>query len=59
MVDRGWGVEEIENAIMEYYQRSADRSPWDFLKAEYRRGGKLSNYKSAIEARKKAGGLYR
>lgn len=36
MKDQGYSEYEIETMIMEYYLRNRERSPWDFLKAEYK-----------------------
>ena len=47
---RGWTRDEIENVIMEYYLTKEGRSPWDFLKIEYRPPEKL-DYKAAIRRR--------
>lgn len=35
-VDRGWTEHEIVNELMNYYRRDKSRTPFDFLKAEYR-----------------------
>lgn len=32
----GWTLEEIMREAREYYYRDAKRSPWDFIKAEYK-----------------------
>ncbi len=46
-VAREWTEEEIDNAIMNYYTQGAERSPWDFLKVEYRPPGRI-DYLTAI-----------
>ncbi len=51
-VGRGWTKEEIENTLMNYYSGASDRSPWDFLKAEYR-PRKRVDYLTALANRKK------
>lgn len=50
-IAKGWTPEEIENVIMEYYARDAERSPWDFLKAEYKALRKI-DYIEALQRRK-------
>ena len=35
-IQRGWQKDEIENEIMNYYLRDLQRTPFDFLKAEYK-----------------------
>ena len=47
----GWTAEEIENAIMNYYLRGAERNPFDFLKAEYK-PPQRKDYYEAVKARK-------
>jgi len=49
-IERGWEDEEITNAIMDYYRRNEERSPWDFLRVEYRPPEKI-DYKEAIRRR--------
>lgn len=39
-IERGWSAEQIEDNISSYYARSPKRSPFDFLKAEYKPVGK-------------------
>lgn len=36
LVQKGWDEEGITNEIRDYYRKDDRRSPWDFLKAEYR-----------------------
>lgn len=48
-VNRNWTEEDIQREIMGYYERDEKRSPWDFLKAEYRPPKKVDY----IEARRK------
>ncbi|HEC64168.1 MAG TPA: hypothetical protein ENI23_02610 [bacterium] len=49
-ITRGWSQDEIENSIMSYYAAKRERSPWDFLRAEYHPPTKI-DYKSAIRRR--------
>ncbi len=35
-VARNWTEEEILREIMAYYERGEGRSPWDFIRAEYK-----------------------
>lgn len=35
-VERGWTEYEIENELMNYYNRDTNRTPFDFLRAEYK-----------------------
>lgn len=35
-IERGWSEEQIERELRAYYDRDLKRTPWDFLKAEYR-----------------------
>ena len=53
-IERGWEDEEITNAIMDYYRRNEERSPWDFLKQEYRSPTRI-DYKEAIRRRAREG----
>jgi hypothetical protein len=52
---RGWTPEEIENEIKRYYRMRDTRSPWDFIKAEYRpraRVDYLSRIRSSQQIKK-------
>lgn len=51
-IAKDWTVEERENAVMDYYVRSAERNPWDFLKAEYQPPLK-KDYYEALRGQKK------
>jgi len=48
-VNRNWTEDDIHREIMGYYERNSQRSPWDFLKAEYKPPKKVDY----IEARRK------
>lgn len=52
-IKRGWAEEEIVNELMAYYDRDKTRTPWDFLKAEYRPVKKV-DYLTIVRARKQA-----
>ena len=52
MQARGWTKEQIKAEIENYYNRDVKRSPFDFLKAEYRPPVKL-DYITAIRNRAK------
>ena len=57
---RGWSDTEIGNEIANYYARGRKRTPWDFLKAEYR-PPKRVDYIAAVRrrARRRARALWR
>lgn len=48
--NRGWSDVEIRDEIRRYYLRRRERTPWDFLKAEYKPPMRL-DYKTTIKAR--------
>jgi len=48
---RGWTLEEIESAIMNYYLKDPERSPFDFLKAEYKSKVR-TDYHEGVQKRK-------
>lgn len=52
-INRGWNDEQIDNEVMDYYRRDERRSPFDFLKLEYRPPKKV-DYWEAIRNRKRA-----
>jgi hypothetical protein len=56
--DEGYNDSEINNAINRYYQRDPNRSPWDFLKAEYKPPQKMTSFKGTVLAKEKIGSLY-
>ena len=49
-VNRGWSEIEIETEARRYYVAGAKRSPWDFLKAEYKPPLK-TDYRAGLRAR--------
>lgn len=49
---RGWTNYQIVDEIRRYYRKRSDRSPFDFLKAEYKPPQRL-DYISAVKARSK------
>lgn len=49
-VKRGWSDEDITESMMDYYRKSEKRTPWDFLKAEYRPPTRV-DYRAAIRRR--------
>ncbi len=49
-IERGWTDEQITETLMDYYRRKEERTPWDFLKAEYRPPMKV-DYTAAIRRR--------
>lgn len=50
-IGKGWIQAEIENAIMDYYAKDPERTPFSFLKAEYKSKTKRDYY---IEVRARA-----
>lgn len=50
----GWEDYEIDGEVDNYYKRDARRTPWDFLKAEYR-PRKRVDYWAAVRAKKQEG----
>ena len=53
-IAKGWNRQEIINELMNYYQRDERRTPFDFLKAEYR-PRKRVDYFSIMREMKKIG----
>ena len=49
-VDRGWSEDEITNELSNYYKRDRKRTPFDFLRAEYKPPRK-ADYISIIRKR--------
>lgn len=47
----GWSGHKIGQALKDYYKLEADRSPFDFLKIEYKPPQQLSDYAAAIKLR--------
>jgi len=47
---RGWSKEEIEQELLNYYQRDQKRTPWDFLKVAYHPPKKF-DYLAVVRAR--------
>lgn len=60
MIDEGLDASEIEGLIDEYYQIDRERSPFDFVKREYKPPRALSDYQKARSnrARKQTDKLY-
>lgn len=54
--DRGWSNKEIIREARAYYIRDTKRSPWDFIRAEYkpRQRKDFRDYRTAARARAKA-----
>lgn len=48
---QGWKKKKIGQALIDYYKLKAGRSPFDFLKIEYKPPKKLSDYAAAIKLR--------
>lgn len=63
-LDAGWTKDEIRRAILRYYKRRAGRTPYDFLRIEYKKPRKLTDsefivkMKSRIRISKKFGRDY-
>jgi hypothetical protein len=51
-IARGWSQSEIEEEILNYYRRDERRSPFDFIRAEYK-PPKKTNYYDLMRRRKK------
>lgn len=51
-IEQNWTDSEIENELMGYYQRDKSRSPWDFIRVEYKPPTRV-DYKSAVREQKK------
>jgi hypothetical protein len=53
---RGWTDEEIERELHAYYMRDTKRSPWDFIRVEYRppRRKDFRDYREAARTRAEA-----
>jgi hypothetical protein len=50
---RGWTTEEIENSLLNYYARDVRRTPFDFLRAEYK-PPKKTDYFETLRKRQEA-----
>ncbi len=48
-INRNWTEDDIHREIIGYYEKNSERSPWDFLKAEYKPPKKVDY----IEARRR------
>lgn len=53
-IRRGWLDKEIENEIMNYYLKDTRRTPFDFLKAEYRPRKRIDYLTALGESKKMA-----
>jgi len=53
-IRRGWRRKEIENEIMNYYNKDTRRTPFDFLKAEYRPRKRIDYLTALGESKKMA-----
>ncbi len=53
---QGWTFEEIEREARAYYTRDTKRSPWDFIRVEYKpkRKKDFKEYREAARQRAKA-----
>ena len=56
LIDRGWTIKEIEREARTYYTRDTKRSPWDFIRAEYKPRLKkdFKDYREAAKQRAEA-----
>lgn len=52
--NRGWTRQQINAEIEAYYTRAAGRTPWDFIRAEYKSVHKLTSTQYEAAARKRA-----
>ena len=52
-ISRNWTEAEIREELMNYYRRGEKRSPWDFLRIEYRPPTRI-DYREAIRRRAQA-----
>jgi hypothetical protein len=52
-ISRGWTETEIREELMNYYRRGEKRSPWDFLRVEYRSPQRI-DYREAVRRRAQA-----
>lgn len=61
--DRGWTRKQIEREAREYYRRDSQRTPWDFIRQEYKPRQKVDfkEYRAMARQRsqRRAGQLYR
>ena len=48
---RGWSRPQIAGAIMGYYIMKRERSPFDFIKIEYKPPKQLTDYQEAVQKR--------
>jgi len=51
--DRGWSEEEIITELMNYYRRDKSRTPYDFIRAEYKPPKKV-DYIEIVRSRNRA-----
>lgn len=49
----GWPEVKIREALRRYYRQDEERSPWDFIKVEYRPPKRLTDYQDARQKRAK------
>lgn len=64
LADRGWNAKQIMREMRMYYALGQKRSPWDFIRAEYRGGRKIKDIldyqdKARKRAEAKTSKLYR
>lgn len=52
-INRGWTEDEIERELANYYRHDSRRTPFDFLRAEYRPPKKSRDYQNMITRRNK------
>lgn len=52
-INRDWTVDEMDNILMDYYMRDPKRSPWDFLKMEYRGKTRIGYYEGLRNRKRK------
>jgi len=53
LLGQGWTIDEIEREARAYYTRDTRRSPWDFIRIEYRPPTK-KDYREAARRRAEA-----
>jgi hypothetical protein len=60
---QGWTDAQIRREILDYYVKGREKSPWDFIRAEYRDKKKIDfidyKKKAQIRAKRKTNRLYR
>lgn len=50
-LENGWSSKRISGAVMGYYIGKRERTPFDFLKVEYKPPRKLTDYQEAMQTR--------